>query len=220
MTSPKEPSTEPIEKLIALVRDLYPEKEADEIVASFEAVFAAATDMHSREALISHWLDFYRLQQFKRYKQRRRPTFQERSRTCAACGYPSSHRHHLYDFATHGENEATLQLCANCHELHHLLYNALVRESEYSRKIAQHVMFSGKLPADVVVKILGWCLATIRYEASNGWVDGARGSREWVEKRLRWSEFERQTGGVLPADEDATQPISPAESPRSTRRRN
>jgi hypothetical protein len=82
-----------------------------------------------------------------------------------------------------------LQLCANCHELHHLMYNTLVRESEYSRKIVEHVMFSGKVSYDVLDKVLKWCLKTIEYEASNGWIDGEKGSKEWVETRLRWSEY-------------------------------
>jgi ribosomal protein L37E len=180
---------EPLEQLFALVRDLYTDQQADEIIQSFEAVFASYDTDQDKRDLLEYWIDYYRLQQYKRLKQRRRPTYQERISACSACGYPSSHRHHLWDVATHGENAVTIQLCANCHELHHLMYNALVKESEYSRKIVDHVMFSGKVSYDVVNRILGWCLATIRYEASNGWIAGDKGSKEWVEACLRWSEY-------------------------------
>lgn len=189
-----------LEKLFGLVRDLYTDKQADEIIQSFEAVFDSHETEEERLELLECWLDFYRLQKYKHIKQRRRPTYEERISACSACGYPSSHRHHLWDIATHGENAVTIQLCANCHEMHHLMYNALVRESEYSRKIVEHVMFSGKVSHNVVDKILGWCLATIRYEASNGWIDGAKGSKEWVEMRLRWSEY---------LQSQATQAVSP-----------
>lgn len=186
--------SELLEKLFGLVRDLYTDKQADEIIQSFEKVFASHETEDERQELLEYWLDFYRLQKYKRIKKRRRPTIEERISACSACGYPSSHRHHLWDIATHGENAVTIQLCANCHELHHLMYNALVKESEYSRKIVDHVLFSGKVSYDVVEKILGWCLATIRYEASNGWLDGSKGSKEWVEARLRWSEYLQSQG--------------------------
>ena len=48
---------------------------------------------------------------------------------------------------------------------------------------------NGEMEGRVIDKILGWCLATIRYEASNGWLEGDKGSKEWVEARLRWSEY-------------------------------
>lgn len=178
-------------QLNALLAELYRDKQAEEIRASFEAALAAAADDEERVSVLEYWHDFYRLQQYKRLKTRRRPTYHERTTPCAACGYPSSHRHHLWDIATHGENKVTIQLCANCHELHHLMYNALVRESEYSRAIITHIMFSGAVKPEVIQKVLGWCLATIRYEANNQWIDGSKGSREAVEKQLRWSEYLR-----------------------------
>ena len=52
-----------------------------------------------------------------------------------------------------------------------------------------HALFSGKIEREVAAKILGWCLATIRYEAANGWIDGGKDTREWVEQQLHWSEF-------------------------------
>jgi len=175
------------DELFALIRELHGEKQAEELIGSFVGVFAAHDDDDERVSLIEYWLGFYRLRKYQRIKKRRRPTYSERVTPCTACGYPSSHRHHLWDIAMHGENKVTIQLCANCHELHHLIYNALVKTSNYSRDLAGHVLGSGKISTEVAEKILGWCLATIRYEAANGWVDPRRSSPEWVERRLNWS---------------------------------
>ncbi|MBE2183444.1 MAG: hypothetical protein IAE89_08465 [Anaerolineae bacterium] len=191
--------TELLEKLEKIVRDLYSESQADEIVQTFEVVFQSQPDAENRRELLEYWIDFYRLQEYRRIKQRRRPTYLERSTPCSACGYPSSHRHHLWDVAAHGENKVTIQLCANCHELFHLMYNALVKRAEYSRKIARHVLLSGRLDYGVAGKLLGWVLATIRYEASNGWIDGGSGSRENVEKQLSWAEVIRIANQVAKA---------------------
>ncbi len=175
-----------IDELFALIRELHGDKQADDLVNSFTAVFAAHENADERASIIEYWLGFYRLRKYKRIKKRRRPTYQERITACSACSYPASHRHHLWDVAMHGENRVTIQLCANCHELHHLLYNALVKTSNYSRDLAQHLLTSG-VKVDVATLILGWCLATIRYEAANGWVDERRATMEWVERRLNWS---------------------------------
>lgn len=186
-----------VEKLFNLVRELYREKQANEIIHSFETVFASHEDPDDRLNVIEYWLDFYRLQRYRTLKQRRRPTYEERITECSACGYPTSHRHHLWDIASHGENRVTIQLCANCHELQHLMYNALVKRTEYSQKLVLHALFSDKIARETAAKILGWCLATIRYEAANGWVEGGSDTREWVETQLHWSEF---LAGVQPAE--------------------
>jgi ribosomal protein L37E len=178
-----------VEVLFNLVRELYREKQASEIIHSFETVFASHEDPDERLNVIEYWLDFYRLQRYRTLKQRRRPTYEERITECSACGYPTSHRHHLWDIATHGENKVTIQLCANCHELQHLMYNALVKRTEYSQKLVLHALFSDKISRETAAKILGWCLATIRYEAANGWIEGGSDTREWVEMQLHWSEF-------------------------------
>lgn len=44
---------------------------------------------------------------------------------CSCCGYPISQRHHLLQVHEYGENNHTKQLCANCHELYHLIYSAV-----------------------------------------------------------------------------------------------
>jgi hypothetical protein len=94
----------------------------------------------------------------------------------------------------HGENQVTVQLCANCHELHHLVYNSLARDSAYSQKLVHHILFSMRLPPAVIEKILGWCRAIMRYEIENGWLEDHKTSDDWLEVKLHWSEYLRQAG--------------------------
>lgn len=55
-------------------------------------------------------------------KRRRCARLPERLRNCECCNYPISQRHHLLDVALFGENQYTRQLCANCHELYHIIF--------------------------------------------------------------------------------------------------
>jgi ribosomal protein L37E len=165
--------------LHTLIRDLYRGRRAEEIIETF-SVTLAAHDLPERAAILDYWIDFYRLRRYQRDRKRRRASYRERTISCSACGYPASQRHHLWDIATHGENRVTLQLCANCHELLHLIYNALVKDSEHSRRLALHIAESGRLAPGAFDKLLGWCQATIQYEAQNGWLDGERASPGWV----------------------------------------
>src|SRR5260370_28987544 len=52
---------------------------------------------------------------------RRQSYTTERCTPCRECGYPISERHHIQRVNEHGESESTVQLCANCHELYHLV---------------------------------------------------------------------------------------------------
>jgi hypothetical protein len=178
---------ERVEELFALIRELHREKQANELIASFTGVFAAHHKDDERASIIEYWLGFYRLRKYQRIKKRRRPTYKERVSPCSACGYPASHRHHLWDVAMHGENKVTIQLCANCHELHHLMYNALVKNSDYSRNLVHHILESEKVNGETAGLILGWCVATIRYEITQGWVEPRKGTKEWIERRLSLS---------------------------------
>lgn len=197
MDDPRE--RELTEELFALIRELHRKKHAEEIIVSFEGVFAGHESADERVGILEYWRDFYRLRQYRRLKRRRRPTLKERMTACSACSYPMSHRHHLWDIAMHGENKVTVQLCANCHELHHLIYNALVRDSEYSRKLVWHVMFSGQVqvPLETVEKIVAWVKATILYEADNGWAERFRATDEWIEERLHWSDFVKKATNAV-----------------------
>ena len=146
-----------IDELYALVRELHGKKQAEEIITSFDKVFTGDAGDDERLSIAEHWRDFYRLRKYRRLTRRRRPTYQERMTTCSACGYPLSQRHHLWDIAMHGENMVTIQLCPNCHELQHLFYNALVRDSEYSRRLAKHALESGRLQPETNRFKLGEC---------------------------------------------------------------
>ena len=192
MEQERTPTTAQTDELYTLIRFLYPAGEAAEIIDAFAHVLQSHANEAERANVLQYWLDFYKLRKYQRVKQRRRPTYKERVSACSACGYPASHRHHLWDVANHGENNVTIPLCANCHELHHLLYNALARDSEYSRKLLQHMLFSFRIAPDAVEKLLGWCRATIRYEAKQGWLDAGRADEAWIEARLNWSAYQEQ----------------------------
>ncbi|MFN8453006.1 MAG: hypothetical protein U0521_31400, partial [Anaerolineae bacterium] len=75
-----------VDQLFSLIRELYREKQAEEIVQSFRTVFAAHEQPDERLNVIEYWLDFYRLQRYRTQKQRRRPTYEERITECSACG--------------------------------------------------------------------------------------------------------------------------------------
>jgi ribosomal protein L37E len=190
----KERSEESLyEDLTSLVHALYRGQEAIEIIEAFKTTLMTHKDVNERMRILAYWCDYYQLRRYQRDRQRQRPTYRERTTPCAACGYPSSHRHHIYDVATHGENFQTVQLCANCHELQHLLYNALVNSSEYSKKLINHMMYSERLLPTTLEKLLMYCRATIRYEAKHGWVSAEKASDDWVELTLHWSEYRRHT---------------------------
>ena len=72
--------------------------------------------------------------------RRRSPTMKERLTPCECCKYPLSERHHLLDFAYHGERNYTIQLCPNCHSLYHLAYQAYILKSKKSKLILGSVI--------------------------------------------------------------------------------
>lgn len=196
MTSEIPPDEQALrDELHALIRYLYSPRLADKILQAFEDSFAAR-DTHERLAICAQWIDFYRAHRYRKAMRRRRPTRRERQTPCSACGYPVSHRHHLWDIATHGENAVTVQLCANCHELHHLLYNTLARGSEHSRRLARRILESPQVSPAAIQRIVGWCLAILRYEVANGWLEPYKVSDAWLEERLGWAAFQRRAADV------------------------
>lgn len=68
-------------------------------------------------------------------KKRRRTTVKETLTACVCCKFPLSERHHMLDFAYHGEHNYTIPLCPNCHMLFHLIHSAYILKSERSRYI-------------------------------------------------------------------------------------
>lgn len=66
---------------------------------------------------------------------RKKVTSVDRTHSCQFCGYPLSQRHHALPFHTYGENECTLYLCANCHELYHIVERVFVSHSASAAKL-------------------------------------------------------------------------------------
>jgi hypothetical protein len=60
----------------------------------------------------------------RKRNQRRQPTFEERLTPCRCCNYPLTQRHHLDGFIDGKEFGDTIQLCANCHDLFHIIRGA------------------------------------------------------------------------------------------------
>lgn len=58
---------------------------------------------------------------WKERHKRRKARLKERLVPCECCGYPISQRHHILPVAEYGESDWTVQLCANCHELLHII---------------------------------------------------------------------------------------------------
>jgi hypothetical protein len=80
----------------------------------------------------------------KSLPRRRKAQIAERLTPCACCSYPLSQRHHLvYSVAQAGDHRNTLQLCANCHELAHIIDQALEdyernpRKATHARRLFQ-----------------------------------------------------------------------------------
>lgn len=187
-----------IEELYALVRYIYRERLADKIITAFDEALAEKADANERLIVIEHWLDFYQAHKYRKLMRRRRATDKERMTACTACGYPISQRHHLWDIATHGENAVTVQLCPNCHELHHLMYNALARDSLYSQKLTRHVLESGRVAPETASRIFGWLRAIMNYEIEQGWLESYKVSDLWIEEKLGWNGFLQRSQASMP----------------------
>ena len=187
-----------VAELHNLVRYIYRERLAAKIITAFDEALADKADPAERRAIIEHWLDFYQAHKYRKLMRRRRATDQERMTACSACEYPISQRHHLWDIATHGENAVTVQLCPNCHELHHLMYNALARDSLYSQKLARHVLESGQITPEAATRIYGWLRAILAYEIENGWLESYKLSDLWIEEKLSWNEYVQRSQASTP----------------------
>lgn len=189
-------------ELMAVIDQVYERRphQRHKVVLAFEEALAERQESAERIQVIAHWLDFYQAQRYRRLMRRRRATDTERMTACTACGYPVSQRHHLWDVATHGENRVTVQLCANCHELHHLMYNALARDSAYSQKLVRHVLAADRLPVAAVMRIVGWLRAIMQYEIDNGWLEAYKLSDLWIEAKLGWNAYVQAHLGQAPTN--------------------
>lgn len=59
-------------------------------------------------------------------QRRRKIGIDERLTPCQFCGHPISQKHHALPVSIFGENKFTLQLCANCHELYHIVQDSFL----------------------------------------------------------------------------------------------
>lgn len=78
--------------------------------------------------------------------KRKRVSLKERTTPCECCGFPLSQRHHLLAVAEFGDTDATAQLCANCHDLYHIIERSILHlakhgnDEGYHNKLIYHVM--------------------------------------------------------------------------------
>jgi len=84
---------------------------------------------------------------------RRPPTLKERLTPCEVCGHPLSQRHHVPHVSEVGEHEYTVQLCANCHELCHLAFNAHFRDGKRAARVWGEVLLKLGLQNERVLAI-------------------------------------------------------------------
>ncbi len=77
---------------------------------------------------------------------RKKTSLKNRLTPCQCCSYPISQTHHLLDIATYGDNNFTYQLCANCHELYHLIEQVSITGDTFeaprtrSGKLFKHIL--------------------------------------------------------------------------------
>lgn len=59
-------------------------------------------------------------------KRRRKATIRDRLCPCECCGFPVSQRHHILPAHRYGEQGATVQFCATCHDAVHIYMQAFL----------------------------------------------------------------------------------------------
>lgn len=102
---------------------------------------------------------------------RRRVTLKERKTACEVCGYPVSQRHHFFMVAHYGESDDTAMLCSNCHELYHLMYNALVKRTSHSLNLTKHILFSFRIPFAGVLFLVRNVYVVMTNEIKQGYIE-------------------------------------------------
>lgn len=89
-------------------------------------------------------------------KNRRAVNIQDRLIDCACCHYPISEQHHLLSFAEWGE-DLTIPLCANCHELMHLIQHFMADSAKYSKTDAgRKELLRQSRAAKLLTKVKAW----------------------------------------------------------------
>lgn len=69
--------------------------------------------------------------------KRKAVSINKRTEPCQFCGYPLSQRHHALPVHIYGENVFTLQLCANCHELYHIVQAVFLKATKRNQCLLQ-----------------------------------------------------------------------------------
>lgn len=64
--------------------------------------------------------------------QRKRVSVKHRITPCKWCRFPISQRHHFLPVSEYGENDITVQICANCHEIYHIIHTCLTKQTPSS----------------------------------------------------------------------------------------
>lgn len=81
---------------------------------------------------------------------------EERLMPCEICNHPLSAKHHLLQFHEYGENAKTMRLCANCHDLYHVTYQALRRLSRTRALLERGKGYSVVTKAQEIWLDLAW----------------------------------------------------------------
>ena len=85
----------------------------------------------------------------------------ERATPCEICNYPISQRHHLMPICEYGENEYCLNLCANCHELYHIIDNALSLKGHIKSEDSSSFYLMKKFYKNIQYEDIFWELQNI-----------------------------------------------------------
>lgn len=117
--------------------------------------------------------------------QRRKARKAERMTPCVACGYPLSQRHHVIPVAMSGENESTVQLCANCHEMIHLMFSAVAQDNKQAALYFRHVWEIGEFGIHrQLLRLCGITWNMVRLHQWNGSLEHYRGTAKWFNEVL------------------------------------
>jgi hypothetical protein len=80
------------------------------------------------------------MQALRMTPRRKRPSLKERTTPCQVCNHPLSQRHHMMPFKDYGEQDWVAYLCANCHELWHIMYLAEIKRSPYAERLLNTII--------------------------------------------------------------------------------
>lgn len=62
--------------------------------------------------------------------KRKRVSTAHRCTPCQWCNFPLSQKHHFLPVHIYGENDVTVQICANCHDIYHVVDRAVHKQTK------------------------------------------------------------------------------------------